>query len=436
MTFPTRRDLHWLAACAACLALGVAWGTSRLDGDSSGGMTTAVPARESSKDSAPRDSAPKASSTGSTTSGADVAISRDWLESYQIFSTCRDPLKRHRMLAEALDGINESNWESAWDPMWKSRKDGRISDEEWKLFMQKFGSVGRERLAEKGRPDDVVNGWETWNVRHGIVGWATQDVAGSWDWISKQPEGNYRKGLMAGWFEAAAAVDPDRALAALDQLDPDKDRTIWSMVAGRMATHDPGKVRDWLAKLSAQPAKEKDPDRPDPTRWDPQPKGWVDGIYHEGPASGEQLAQGFFRQMLRGKMAINDDPAYAVTLKPWFDAFAGSPALPGGAMGNIASALMQSQPAGEVLAWIETHPASAGTFHASANTVGQWTDEQTADEVATWLQAHRDSPAYDGAAAGFAAKAHAFDPEGALIWANTIKDETQRQSLLKSWEQK
>ncbi len=433
MTFPTRRDLYWLAACAACLALGVAWRTSRLDGDSSGGMTTAVPARESSKDSAPRDSAPKASSTGSTASGADVAISRDWLESYQIFSTCRDPLKRHRMLAEALDGINESNWESAWDPMWKSRKDGRISDEEWKLFMQKFGSVGRERLAEKGRPDDMANGWE---VRHGIVGWATQDVAGSWDWISKQPEGNYRKGLMAGWFEAAAAVDPDRALAALDQLDPDKDRTIWSMVAGRMATHDPGKVRDWLAKLSAQPAKEKDPDRPDPTRWDPQPKGWVDGIYHEGPASGEQLAQGFFRQMLRGKMAINDDPAYAVTLKPWFDAFAGSPALPGGAMGNIASALMQSQPAGEVLAWIETHPASAGTFHASANTVGQWTDEQTADEVATWLQAHRDSPAYDGAAAGFAAKAHAFDPEGALVWANTIKDETQRQSLLKSWERK
>ena len=433
MTFPTRRDLYWLAACAACLALGVAWRTSRLDGDSSGGMTTAVPARESSKDSAPRDSAPKASSTGSTASGADVAISRDWLESYQIFSTCRDPLKRHRMLAEALDGINESNWESAWDPMWKSRKDGRISDEEWKLFMQKFGSVGRERLAEKGRPDDMANGWE---VRHGIVGWATQDVAGSWDWISKQPEGNYRKGLMAGWFEAAAAVDPDRALAALDQLDPDKDRTIWSMVAGRMATHDPGKVRDWLAKLSAQPAKEKDPDRPDPTRWDPQPKGWVDGIYHEGPASGEQLAQGFFRQMLRGKMAINDDPAYAVTLKPWFDAFAGSTSLPGGALANMASALMQSQPPDEVLSWIETHPASAGTFHASANTVGQWTDEQTADEVATWLQAHRDSPAYDGAAAGFAAKAHAFDPEGALVWANTIKDETQRQSLLKSWERK
>ena len=68
--------------------------------------------------------------------------------------------------------------------------------------------------------------------------------------------------------------------------------------------------------------------------------------------------------------------------------------------------------------------------------MGQWTDEQTADEVATWLQAHRDSPAYDGAEAGFAARAHAFDPEGALIWANTIKDETQRQSLLKSWERK
>ena len=420
----------------ACLALGMAWGTSRPEGDFSRGVTTAVPMQESSKRSATRGGAPKSNSTDSPAGGSDVALSKDWLDTYQIFTTCRDPLKRQQMLAEALAGINESNWESAWDPMWKSRKDGRISEEEWKLFMQKFGMVGRERLAEKGRPDDVVNGWETWNVRHGIVGWATQDVAGSWDWISKQPEGNYRKGLMTGWFEAAAAVDPDRALAAMDQLDPHKDRSIWGMVAGRMATNDPEKVRDWLAKLSAQPAKENDPTYPDPTRWDPKPQAWDDGLYQGELYSKPSLAQGFFSQMLRGKMAINGDPAYAVTLKPWFDAFAGSPALPSGAMGNIASALMQSQPAGEVLAWIETHPASVGTFHASANTVGQWTNEQTADEVAAWLQSHRDSPVYDGAAAGFAARAHAFDPEGALIWANTIKDETQRQSLLKSWERK
>ena len=166
-----------MGGCAACLALGLAWGTSRPDWDSSREVTTAVPVRESLKGSAPRSGASKSKSTGAPAGGSGVAVSRDWLEAYQIFTTCRDPLKRHRMLAEALDGIHESNWESAWDPMWKSRKDGRISEEEWKLFMQKFGMVGRERLAEKGRPDDVVNGWETWNVRHGIVGWATQDVA-------------------------------------------------------------------------------------------------------------------------------------------------------------------------------------------------------------------------------------------------------------------
>lgn len=303
--------------------------------------------------------------------------------------------------------------------------------------MQKFGGVGRERLAEKGRPEDVVNGWETWNVRHGIVGWATADVAGSWAWIAQQPEGQYRKGLMTGWFEAAAAVDPDRALAAIDQLDPVKNRDVWGMVAGKMALHDPEKVRDWLTTLCAKPAKEMDPNHPDPTRWDPQPKGWVDGTYHSDPASREPLAQLFFGQMLRGKMAVNDDPAYAArTLKPWFDTFAGSAALPSEAMGNVAAALLESQPAGEVLAWIETHPTSPGTFHASATTVGRWTTEETADDVAAWLQAHRDSPAYDGAAAGFAAKAHAFDPEGAMVWANTIKDETQRQSLLQSWAER
>ena len=219
--------------------------------------------------------------------------------------------------------------------MWKSRKDGRISEEEWKLFMQKFGCVGRERLAEKGRPDDVVNGRETWNIRHGIVGWATQDVGGSWDWISKQPEGNYRKGLMTGWFEAAAAVDPDRALAAIDQLDPDKDQYIRGMVAGKMALHDPNKIKSWLDALSAQPAKTADPANPQLT-------GWVDGIHHGGPSTGEQQAQDFFSRMLHDKMAINDDPAYALTLKPWFDTFAGSAALPGGAMGNVAAALMQS----------------------------------------------------------------------------------------------
>jgi hypothetical protein len=436
MAILTRRDCYWLGACAASYALGVGWGTSAKLPESSRELASSTQAGGSQAGPAGRNGILGTPSPVAAATRAAGPISKTWLQSYQIFSTCRDPLNRQRMLAEALAGIDESNWESAWDPMWKSRKDGRISEEEWKLFMQKFGSVGRERLAEKGRPDDVVNGWETWNVRHGIVGWATEDVGGSWDWISKQPEGKYRKGLMTGWFEAAAAMDPDRALAAMDQLDPDKDRNIWNMVAGRMAKHDPEKVRDWLATLSAQPAKEKDPNRPDPTRWDPQPKGWVDGIYRGGPANGEQLAQGFFSQMLGEKMAINGDPAYAATLKPWFDTFTGSAALPGGAMGNIASTLMQSQPAGEVLAWIETHPASAGTFHASANTVSQWTNEQTADEVAARLKAHRDSPAYDGAAAGFAAKAHAFDPEGALIWANTIKDETQRQSLLNSWKEK
>jgi hypothetical protein len=33
------------------------------------------------------------------------------------------------------------------------------------------------------------------------------------------------------------------------------------------------------------------------------------------------------------------------------------------------------------------------------------------------LEKGRDSPVHDGAAAGFAARAHAFDPEGALIRA-------------------
>jgi len=239
MAFLTRRDCGWLAGCAAGLALGMAQGTFLPDGDSSPGATAAVPMQENSKGSAPRSVAPKSKPTDSPASRSDVTISRNWHQSYEVFSTCRDPLRRHRLLAEALDGIDESNWESAWDPIWKSRKDGRISEEEWKLFMEKFGMVGRERLAEKGRPGDVVNGWEAWNVRHGIVGWATQDVAGSWDSISKPPERNYRKGLMVGWFEAAASVDPDRALAAMGQLDPETDRNIRGLVAGKMALHDP-----------------------------------------------------------------------------------------------------------------------------------------------------------------------------------------------------
>lgn len=410
-------------------ALGVGWGTSNDGRDATTGAVSVDAAPGNVSESGTKQkpftigvSTPAGAGTGS-------GVSPEWMEAYQTFTGCRDPLKRHGLLAEALAGITESNWESAWDPMWKSRKEGRISEEEWKLFMQKFGMVGRERLAEKGRPNDVVNSWETWNVRHGIVGWATADVAGSWDWISKQPEGNYRKGLLTGWFEAAAAVDPDRALAAMDQLDPQKDRNIRDLVARKMALHDPAKVRAYLDALSALPAKAGDPANPQPT-------SWVNGLYLSGPATGEQQAQEFFNRMQQEKLAMNSDPAYPPTIKAWFDTFSGSTALTAGAMGRMTTALLQSQPPAEVLSWIETFPVSHGTFHAATRAIGHWTNEQTIDDVAAWLKANRDSPVYDGAAAAFAAKAHAFDPEGARIWANTIKDESQRQSLLKSWDGK
>ncbi len=181
MAILNRRDWIWLGACAASLAVGLKWGMTTKT--PAGGLESGSSIHENAKLPGFCKRTGGAAGTASATplaAGTSGAVSGAWLDSYQTFSTCRDPLKRQQMLAEALAGIDESNWESAWDPMWKSRKDGRISEEEWKLFMQKFGSVGHERMAEKGRPDDMANGWE---VRHGIVGWATQDVAGSWDWI-------------------------------------------------------------------------------------------------------------------------------------------------------------------------------------------------------------------------------------------------------------
>ena len=428
MEHSKRRGWIFPGACLASLALGVGVGRLTVVGELGQGRASTAALKAQS---GPLGGQGVPVSRSPTTSSPQPRGNpqKTWLQSYAQFSNCRDSLKRQQLLAEALAGINESNWESAWAPMWKSRKSGEITEGEWKLFMQKFGMVGRARLAEKGRPANIVTGWEAWNVRHGIVGWATQDVGGSWDWISKLPEGNYRKGLMTGWFEGAATVDPDRALSALAQFDPVKDRDIWNSVAAKMARHDPEDVRPWLDALSAQPAKAPDPTNPSPT-------GWVDGIHLNGSSSGDQLAQQFFSVMLDQKMALNGDPAYAPTLKQWFDGFYKSPALPDNAMARVAGALQRSQPAAEVLEWIERHGISSGVFNASANTVDRWTNEQTADDVAAWLQSHRDSPAYDGAAAGFAVKAHDFDPEGAMQWANTIKDERERQNLLKSWEEK
>jgi hypothetical protein len=267
-------------------------------------------------------------------------------------------------------------------------------------------------------------------MRFAMAGWAAEDVNGSWDWLSRLPEGNYRRGLMIGWFESAAALAPDRALKEVAALDPEKEDAIWEITAKKVSTHDPQKVKAWLDELSARPAPLVDPNDPK------QKTGWVDGVFKSGPPSGEKSAKEFFGTMLKDRIDSNSDPAYAKTLKSWFDAYEGSPGVPASALGTIATILEKSQPPLEVLNWIESHPDSPGLSHALANTVVRWTNEQTADDVAAWLQAHRDSPAYDGAVAGFAVKAHQFDPEGAPVWANTIKDAVQRQGVLEAFKQK
>lgn len=336
---------------------------------------------------------------------------KSWQQSYESFSSNLDPLERLRRLNAALAAITAANWEEAWAPMWASRRAGQISEEEWKLFLQRFGAVGREKLAEKGRPADVVNDWETDNTRICIAGWAAEDVEGSLSYLSALPEGKYRRGLMVGWFEAAAAVAPEKAFSELAKLNPQENGDLWRTVAGKVAVHDPAQVRGWLESLSGQAAS-------------------------GGGTAGSELASSFFREMMNSRMRINPgDPAYVDTMKSWFDSYATSPVVPTGAMAAVSSALQQSQPAPTVLQWIGSHEGGAATFNAASNAVSRWTNERTTGEVAAWLTANKDSAAYDGAAAGFATRSYALDPEGARAWAGTIKNPQQREAVLQGFDE-
>lgn len=409
-----KRDAFWAAATVAAFAMGLKLSPRLTEAGTPHASGSAERSAVSSQASGAANSAEAAKAPGG------AAASGHWLQSYQKFTLCRDPLERQRLMMAALAGITKANWKEAWHPMFDSRRQGLISEEEWKLFMRQFGGVAGEEVALFGKPADVVNDWETWNIRSAMEGWAARDVNGSWAWISALPEGNYRRGLLAGWMAGAAAVDPDRALVALKGFDPEKDSAIWDVAAGKMSNHDPEKMKSWLTGVSATQGRAG--------------TGWVDGKYDSG-TTGTGTAEDFFNRMLQSKMAVNPgDPAYVQTLKDWFDTYSGNPGVPDSAIGRIASALQQSTPPVEVLQWIGSHPASAGTFNASANTVSRWTNANTADEITAWLQANRENPAYDGAAAGFAAGAFPFDPDGARAWAATIKDPAQRESLTRHFE--
>lgn len=321
---PHRRDVLWAAAVVCAFGLGLwisprPWNRAAFSGSGNPALpelSSRVPGGGSAS-----------ASDGGPGGGAAGA---DWGKSYRLFSRCQDSVKRQGLMAAALAGITRANWREAWEPMWESRRQGLISEPEWRLFMQRFGAVAGQEVALLGKPADVVTDWEAWNVRAAMEGWAATDASGSWDWISGLPAGNYRRGLMTGWMEGAAAVDPDRALAALQKFDPEKDSAIWAAAAGKMANHDPDKIKAWLGGQSAGPGREG--------------RGWVDGA-HDAGLTGKETAETFFNQLLKSKLTINPgDPAYVGNLKEWFDQYSGNPGVPDSAVGEIASALRWVDP--------------------------------------------------------------------------------------------
>ncbi len=324
-----------------------------------------------------------------------------WRAAWRELGREKDPVERQRWLAEALSRVTEANWEECWAAVREGRGRAEISEAEAQIFLRRLGECGREKLAAHCRPDDVVKGWERHGGRHAVAGWAAKDPDGCRAWLEGLPEGNFRRGLMLGWFEGVAGTDPQRAVAAAERLDPERDRPTLAALAGKLTTGDPSRLRPWLDELAGQTGR------------------------------GRANAQALFSQMLGEQMKLGWAGESMDGLTACYDRYHGSAAVEPGAMGRVAQTLLQTQPATEVLEWIAGHASGPAVNEAAALAVSRWTTEASADDVARWLLAHRDNPAYDGAVSGFASRTRAFDPEAAEAWARTIKGEPERTTVLR-----
>jgi hypothetical protein len=311
-------------------------------------------------------------------------------------------LRRINSFQVALEAIDDTNWNSVFEVMWKARRENLLNEAEFDLVMQRIGEVAGRQGLVRFKPADPVNEPETHSARFAMRGWAETDPAAAWAFIQEQPEGKFREGMITGYVWAAGVTDPVAAMKALDVLPSGSQaQVLRNTLRGREGAHYAALAEQWL---EAKPA-------------------------GEDPAM-EQAQRQVFSSLLGVQQQQRWTDATGERMARWMERFAGRSYIAPEHVTIAAFTQGQENPE-RALAWAAEFTAANPQLGGSAaSELMQRYGRRDVAAAAQWLDANRDSPLYPAALGGFLrSQRDQLDPETTQTWLATVEDEQARTRL-------
>ncbi len=141
--------------------------------------------------------------------------------------------ERYQRVMQILDRTTEENWMVLWkEYIRQTLEEGRIHETEWSLFMNRVGEVAGPEAMEYFTHN--AQNEHTFNRREVLLGWATVDPDGAFEWLRNQPEDAQPPEFWASVLRGATARDAELALAWLEAVP---------------RQHSPQVVRDTVSSL-------------------------------------------------------------------------------------------------------------------------------------------------------------------------------------------
>ena len=313
-----------------------------------------------------------------------------------------DPLKRAALMSALLAQLTPENAKAAWAVMKETRGNGRRGpggDSSRQLFLNAWGRVdGQAALTELMAATEGENGEEGRGGRDrgrgmmdtysALTGWATADGENAAEFVGgledDRMKGMYMSGLVRGMLvnDVNDAVD---YVSSLPEGTDNVDRYMSSIA---------NEVLEGGVSSATK---------------------WVDGLDDESLKEGamSRVASEFVQEDLQGAVA-------------WVAEHAGE-AYANDAVEEVAEQWAEQDPEA-VIEWGANLPESAQA-DVYSEALDEWTERDPL-AASEYLASMPSSAAKDSAVEGFATELAKNDPESAVVWAQTIGNESLRAEAL------
>jgi|GEM_PF-1250565 len=313
-----------------------------------------------------------------------------------------DPLMRARKLADLLGSLTAESAPLVAEVFQRFEKSGRNFESEQNLFLRAWGRVdgGAAVLhATKGGTELKARS----KTLAALAGWATTEAHSTRAWLEALPDTAPREALIYGLLDGWSTVNFPAAASYAESRPRSESRNSFRELL----------LERSLALGGVTAAQQ-----------------WFTGIPDDEHNS--LYKQRAFDEVIRSM--LYRDPAAAAQ---WLAQQGGRAYLTAGPITETAAKLAQTAPL-EALRWLENFRAAPdGAVKDGVATVMKDWAKRDVNAAGLFLQGQSQHPQYDAMAGSFAQAIAKSNPQAALAWAQSLRDESARtaaqNAVAKGW---